>query len=69
MLACFVHKENKDLSSRLTKLPQGKTQKNARKGKRRVIKEVRSVAKELYHLVAWNGQERYGNIDHQIKKA
>ncbi len=68
MLACFVHKENKDLSSRPTKLPPGKSQKNARKEKRRAIKGERSVAK-LNHLVASNSHERYGNVDHQINKA
>ncbi len=67
MLACFVHKENKDLSSRPTKLPPDKSQKNERKEKRRAIKEERSVVK-LNHPVASNSHMRNGNVDHQIKK-
>ena len=68
MLACFVHKDNKDLTSKPTKLPPGKSRKDATKDKKRANKEVRAVAK-LDRPVAENSQERYGDIDHQIKKA
>ena len=68
MLASFIHKENNDLSSKPTKLPPGKSQKNARNKKRRAIEEECSVVK-LDPLVALNSQERYGEVHHQIKKA
>ena len=68
MLACFVHKDNKDLTSKPTKLPPGKSRKDARKDKKRANKEERAVAK-LNRPVAENSRERYGNVDHQIKKA
>ena len=68
MLACFVHKDYKDLSSKPTKLPPDKSRKDARKDKQRANKEERAVAK-LDHPVAENSRERYGDVDHQIKKA
>ena len=68
MLACFVHKDNKDLSSKPTKLPPGKSCRDARKDKKRAKEEEHAVAK-LDLPVAENSRERYGGIDHQIKKA
>ena len=67
MFACFVHIDNKDLSSKPTKLLPGKSRKDARKDKKRANKEERAVAK-LNRPVAENSRERYGDVDHQIKK-
>jgi hypothetical protein len=70
MLACLVHKDNKDISSGPTKLPPGRSRVDARKEKGRAISEERSKAKaERPVPAAQSAQERYGEVDHAIKKA
>jgi hypothetical protein len=44
MLACLVHKDNKDISSRPMKLPPGRSRVDVRKEKGRAISEERSKA-------------------------
>ena len=66
MLACLVHKDNKDISSRTTNLPPGWSRIAARKEKERAILEGRAKAKIDHPIPA---QETYGDIDHAIKKA
>ncbi len=70
MLACLVHKDNKDISSRPTKLPPGRSRIDARKEKGRAISEERLKAMTERHVpAAQSAQERYGDVDHAIKKA
>ena len=45
MLACLVHKDNKDISSKPTKLPPGRSRKDARKAKDQAVAEERTMAK------------------------
>jgi hypothetical protein len=67
--ACmFRSQKHQDLSSKSTKLPPGKSCKDGRKDNKRANKQEHAVAK-LDCPVAENSQERYGNINHQIKKA
>ena len=65
MLCCFVHKDCKDLSTRPTELPSGHTRKEARVNSRAVL------AKEREETMAERivGGERYGDVEHQLKKA
>ena len=66
MLACLVHKDNKDISSRPTNLPPGRSRIAARKEKERAISVERGKAKMDRPVPA---QETYGDIDIAIKKA
>jgi hypothetical protein len=65
MLCCFVHKDCKDLSTRPTELPSGHTCKEARVNSRAVLAKEReeSTAERIV------GGERYGDVEHQLKKA
>jgi hypothetical protein len=63
MLTIFVHKDNKDISSNPTALPAGDTRKSICANKEHKIREERSAAKAVRPI------EKYGNVDHQIKKA
>jgi hypothetical protein len=65
MLCCFVHKDCKDLSTRLTELPAGHTRKVARANSRVAL------AKEREELKAERivGCKQYGDVEHQLKKA
>ncbi len=45
MLACLVHKDNKDISSKPTKLAPGRSWKNARQEKESAVAEQRAKAK------------------------
>ena len=63
MLTIFVHKDNKDISSNPTALPAGDTRKSIRANKEHEIREERSAAKAARPI------EKYGDVDHQIKKA
>ena len=64
MLTIFVHKDNKDISSNHpTTLPAGDTRKTIRANKEHEMREERSAAKAARPI------EKYGNVDHQIKKA
>jgi len=66
MLACFVHKENKDISCKPTKLASGRTRKDARKEKEQALAEERAKAKEKRPVT---DRERVGDVDLAIKKA
>jgi len=65
MLCCFVHKDCKDLSTRPTELPAGHTRKEARANSRAVLAKERAESK-AERIV---GGERYGDVEHQLKKA
>ena len=62
ILTILVHKDNKDLSSSPTRLPAGDTRANAREKKEMELAEVRRAAK------AERPVEKYGDVDHQMKK-
>jgi hypothetical protein len=64
--ACLVHKDNKDISSRPTNLPPGRSHIAARKEKERAISVERGKAKMDCPVRA---QETYGDVDIAIKKA
>ena len=66
MLACLVHKDNKDISSHPTNLPPGRSRIAARKEKERAILEERAKAKMDCPVPT---QETYGDIKIAIKKA
>jgi hypothetical protein len=66
MLACLVHKDNKDISSRPTNLPPGRSRIAARKEKELAISVERGKAKMDRPVPA---QETYGDVDIAIKKA
>jgi hypothetical protein len=68
MLACLVHKDNKDISSKPTKLAPGRSWKNAHQEKESAVAEQRAKAK-AERPVPLNTHERYGDVDHAIKKA
>ena len=57
-----MHKDNKDISSSPTRLPAGDTRANAREKKEMELAEVRRAAK------AERPVEKYGDVDHQMKK-
>ena len=63
MLTIFVHKDNKDISSNPTALPAGGTREELRENKQHELREERKTAKADRPI------ERYGDVDHQIKKA
>jgi hypothetical protein len=63
MLAILVHKDNKDNSWNLTKLPPGDTQKEARKKKADALTEERATARAARPV------NIYDNVDHELKKA
>jgi hypothetical protein len=65
MLCCFVHKDCKDISTRPTELPAGNTRKDSRANSRAVLGKEREQAK-ADRIV---GGERYGDVEHQLKKA
>ncbi len=67
MLACFMHKSNPDLNINPKAAPMGATRELGRKVKKTALEEVRAVAKAA-RLVG-KGVEKYGDVDHQIKKA
>ena len=65
MLCCFVHKNCKDLSTQPTELPAGHTRKEARANSRAVLVNEREASR-AERIV---GGERYGDVEHQLKKA
>ena len=65
MLCCFVHKDCKDLSTRPTELPAGHTRKEARANSWAVLAKEREKSKAKRIV----GGERYGDVEHQLKKA
>ncbi len=66
MLASLVHKDNKDISSRPTKLPPGRSRMDARKEKEHAISVERGKAKMDRPVPV---QETYGDVDVAVKKA
>ena len=67
MLCCFVHKDCKDLSTRPTELPAGRTRKEARANSRAVLAKKRESKESKAERIV--GGERYGDVKHQLKKA
>jgi hypothetical protein len=67
MLACFVHKSNPDLNIDPKAAPAGAMRESGRKVKKAALEEVRAVAKA--DRPVGEGVEKYGDINHQIKKA
>ena len=67
MLACFVHKSNPDLNIDPKAAPAGATREPGCKVKKAALEEVRAVAKA--DRPVGKGVEKYGDVDHQIKKA
>ena len=65
MLCCFVHKDCKDISTRPTELPAGHTRKVARANSRVALAKEREESR-AERIV---GGERYGDVEHQLKKA
>ena len=67
MLACFVHKSNPDLNINPKAAPTGATRESGRKVKKAALEEFRAVA--MAARLVGKGVEKYGDVDHQIKKA
>lgn len=65
ILSCFVHKDCKDLSTRPTELPAGHNRKVARANSIAVLAKEREESK-AERIV---GGERYGDVEHLMKKA
>jgi hypothetical protein len=61
-LSCLVHKDNKDVSAKPTTQPPGHMREVARDRRARVLEEERVVQKANWPV------ERYGDVDHQMKK-
>ncbi len=68
MLTIFVQKDNKDLSLQPTTLPPGDTRESACKKRHAATQEERAIAKAA-HPVEIGTMVRYGDVDHQMKKA
>jgi hypothetical protein len=62
ILSCLVHKDNKDITPRPTQQPPGLSRVEARRRKEKALEGERAVAK------ADRPGEKYGDMDHQIKK-
>jgi len=62
ILSCLVHKDNKDISTKLTEQPPGHWCIEARGRKEKALEVERAVAK------ADRPVEKYGDVDHQLKK-
>ena len=74
ILSVLVHKDNKDLSTRLTKQPSGPTRDAEREIKTKETAKERSAVKAQrpIEVVQPDGTvvvEKYGDVDHQSKKA
>ena len=71
MLACFVHKSNPDLNIDPKAAPAGATRESGRKAKKAGLEEVRAVEKNNRPVGKGveKSVEKYGDVDHQIKKA
>ena len=65
MLACFMHKDNKDISAKPTKLSPGRTQRKVCQEKERAVVDKHTKAKVECPIHS----EQYGDVDHAIKKA
>jgi hypothetical protein len=62
ILACLVHKDNKDITARPMQQPPGHSCVEARERKEKALGGQRAVAKVDCPV------EKYGNVDHQLKK-
>jgi hypothetical protein len=62
MLSCLVHKENKDITTKPTMQPHGHMRIEARGRKEKALEDEWVAAK------ADQSGEKYGDVDHQIKK-
>ena len=74
ILSFLVHKDNKEISTRPTKLPAGPTRVDVRdKSNKKLVKERAAArAERPVNIVQANGSvvvEKYGDVDHQAKKA
>jgi uncharacterized protein YlbG (UPF0298 family) len=74
ILSCFVHKDNKDISTKPTTLPPGQSRKQQHEGAKKSIEKERSVDRlhREIEVVLPNGKvvmEKFGDVEHQIKKA
>jgi hypothetical protein len=74
ILSVLVHKDNKDISTKPTKQPPGPTHETVRLNKTKETAKERSGAKAQRPIafVQPNGTvavEKYGDVDHQSKKA
>ena len=67
MIVCFMDKSNHDLIINPTAAPTGATRELWHKVKKAALEEVRAVAKADW--LVGKGAEKYGDVDHQIKKA
>jgi hypothetical protein len=68
MLACLIHKDNKDISSKPAKLAPGRSWKNAPQEKESAVAEQRAKPKAECPVPS-NTHKQYGDVDHAIKKA
>ena len=66
ILFCLVHKENKDITTKPTHQPSasGHTRIEARGRKEKALEVERAVAKADRPVPV----EKYGDVDHQLKK-
>jgi len=62
ILTILVHKDNKDISSTPTRLPPGDSRKDAREKRAKELADERNAAKSERPV------EKYGDVDHQMKK-
>ena len=62
ILSCFVHKDNKDISTKPTEQPPGHSRIEARGRKEKALEVEHAVAKADCPV------EKYGDVDHQLKK-
>ncbi len=62
ILSCLVHKENKDITTKPMTQPPGHMCVEVRGRKEKALKDEGAAAK-VDRLV-----EKYGDVDHQIKK-
>jgi septum formation topological specificity factor MinE len=74
LLSALVHKDNKDISTKPTKLPPGSTQKVIREKLSQSVVKERSTAKAQRNILITQADgteviEKYGDIDHMAKKA
>ncbi len=62
ILSCLVHKENKDITTNPMTQPPGHLHVKARGRKKKALESEQAVAKADHPV------EKYGDVDHQIKK-
>ena len=62
ILSCLVHKDNKDITMKPTQQPSGHSRIEARNRKEKALEVERAITK------ADRPVEKYGDVDHQIKK-